>query len=757
MKPLRAFSSESIFIFLITFFLAGSIFFYQHITQQYAKADLVSRAYIVKITFNQLLLNLDEAETSQRSYLLTQDPGFLQRYQEDLTKIRSIIALLDTLNAGNYAQQEGLRDLHTSLNNSLLALSTGSRFSSPLPPSGEEAGDLLQEVKTLIDNLKSKVFTLIQQENQLLQQRIKERDNMIMMDPVLIINILLSIAGLIALAYLQLRKETIRRMHSENNKALLENKVQERTRDLAFLNEQLATQNNIFAHAERVALIGSYTWRLASGEMQFSDNLYRMLGYQPGEFKPVFDRFIGFLHPTDRRELLKNGQNSLKSRILAEESYRMITKDGIIKYFRSTGTLLYKGEDEVMIGTFQDITRETELRQSLQSKTEALLVSTFEKESAQRFKTLADSMPQIVWTATPEGSIDYFNKKWNEFTGDEKEEILQDSWRNMIHPDDLPGFVRRLRQSLRTGKALQVEFRLRRQLRETSWCWFLGKALPIYNQEHKIVKWYGTFTDINDLKLAQLEIQKLVKEKEDFISIASHELKTPVTSLKASLQFLERAGNTENLSEEILQLIDMGNRQVNKLTRMVGDLLDVAKLDSDKIELKVTEFSLREAINDSLEQIRFLLKKHRVRLQGALDIKITANKERIEQVITNFISNAIKYSPRSDEIILESCIQSDEIKVSVTDTGIGIPAEKIPFVFDRFFRVEGASDKFSGLGLGLYISSEIISRHQGRIGLQSQQDKGSTFWFSLPLSLKGQSKINEGSAATGAGELIVSP
>jgi two-component system CheB/CheR fusion protein len=301
-----------------------------------------------------------------------------------------------------------------------------------------------------------------------------------------------------------------------------------------------------------------------------------------------------------------------------------------------------------------------------------------------------------------------------------------------LHPDDIRAYFDNWNGSLATGKPFQVEFRFKDHRHPGEYCWFLAKALAIYDADGSVMKWHGTFTDINDLKLAQLAVQRLVKEKEDFISIASHELKTPVTTLKGSIQLLEQQTAQETFSEDSILLISMAGRQIKKLSRMVGDLLDVAKMDADRLLLIKADFLLKDAIGNSLEQVRYLSRKRSILVEGTTDISIHAHKERIEQVITNFLSNALKYSSEGSDIRVSASVEHNGVKVMVTDDGIGIPASKLPYVFDRFFRVEESSDRFSGLGLGLYISAEIISRHDGQIGVDSEPGKGSTFWFTLP-------------------------
>lgn len=872
---------------LISFILCitGSLLIYQQIDRQYTRSNLVTHSYIVKVTLNQFLLNLTEAETDQRGYLLTHDPDFLTSYQRAIQKARFIVGILDSLTIDDQGQQESLFKLRQAFNNSMLALqasmilpatATGGpqtpSASAPErnPPSTASAADahsdaIIQRTKDILEALRAGADMMLEAEDSLLRNRVVARNNLTKRNPYYMLTTGLLVTALIIFVYLKLKKETLLRLDSEHNTAELEKKDRLRSRELASLNEQLTTQNNVFLHAEKIALIGSYTWNLSTGQMTFSDNLFRLLGYVPGDFTPSYDLLLRLIHPAEKTEILKNTPFLLESIIQTEAPCRFITKEGVIRYFRATGKHLYNSDGEVIAGTFQDITKDIELRQTLENndnfirslldiapstitifdlektttvfsshpqlptlghrtdisspndnpysmihpddrepaaqylvslrqlqdrevsefeyrvkndeggytyfmsrntpykrngrqeiiqilsatiditekvraqlevkaKTEALLRSSFEQQSAIRFKTLADSMPQIVWTADADGKIDYFNQRWYSYLRlPDKTFPINDLTENM-HPDDVAGYFGNWNISVDTGNPFQVEFRFRDQNNPGHYCWLLAKALPITDPNGAIVKWHGSFTDINDLKLAQLSIQQLVKEKEDFIHIASHELKTPVTSLKGSIQLLERMSGEGALTEEMDVLIQMAVRQVNKLSRMVGDLLDVARMDADKIELVGRDFLLQEAIADSLEQVRFLAPKSTIRVDGPTDIRIHSNKERIEQVITNFLSNAIKYSPEGAVIVLEPSLLDGHLRISVTDHGIGIPSSKLPFVFDRFFRVEGSSDKFSGLGLGLYISAGIVSRLRGDIGAMSELGKGSTFWFTLPVN-----------------------
>jgi two-component system CheB/CheR fusion protein len=222
-------------------------------------------------------------------------------------------------------------------------------------------------------------------------------------------------------------------------------------------------------------------------------------------------------------------------------------------------------------------------------------------------------------------------------------------------------------------------------------------------------------------------------KKDEFISIASHELKTPITSLKAALQIIERASAKGDTIQAVDSFIQKALKQVDKLTDLIKDLLDVTKIQSGKLVLRKTKFSLDELVKECVEEQQNSLATHKLIVESDTGIIVNADKNRIEQVLVNLISNAIKYSPDANKVIISVTHSDHVVKVSVTDLGIGIPKDKLPLIFDRFYRVDDGSQRYAGLGLGLYISAEIIQRHGGHISIESTLGKGSTFWFVIPV------------------------
>ena len=233
--------------------------------------------------------------------------------------------------------------------------------------------------------------------------------------------------------------------------------------------------------------------------------------------------------------------------------------------------------------------------------------------------------------------------------------------------------------------------------------------------------------------LEEIEFRKEAERKKDeFISIASHELKTPMTSIKGYIQLLERSLDKEDLETTRIRLHKVQN-QVEKLNLLVADLLDISKIESGKLKFKKKYFSFDKILDHIIEVMQQANPEVKFIKKGGIDTEIFGDEMRIEQVIINFMTNAIKYAPDSDEVHLTAERRGDEIYFSVRDFGIGMAKEHQPQIFDKFYRVEESSERFQGLGIGLYICQEIIERHEGKIGVNSEPDEGSEFYFTIPL------------------------
>ncbi|MFY0563257.1 ATP-binding protein [Archangium lansingense] len=354
-----------------------------------------------------------------------------------------------------------------------------------------------------------------------------------------------------------------------------------------------------------------------------------------------------------------------------------------------------------------------------------------ERESAYRYRLLSDAMPLCVFTASPDGRLRYGNRAWMELSG-RPAEAVEDLWRSeVVHPEDREEVHASWCQSVSTGQPFEVQFRLLSQ-RDQSFRWHLGRAVPERNERGRITGWIVTATDINNQKQAEEELAQANAAKDAFLAAASHELRTPLAAAKMQVQLAQRKFGAE-LTDGPRRALEGLDRQVDRMTKLVSDLLDVSRLLTGRLSLEVEEFDLVPLLHATCERLQSLSTEHRLKLETPASMSMRGDPGRIEQVVTNLVANAIRYSPQGGVVELQAWSEDGNVLLRVRDQGIGIPAEKLPLIFERFGQAHGA--RYGGLGLGLTISQGIIEQHGGRIWAESRgvEGEGSTFHVCLPL------------------------
>ncbi|HVW62999.1 MAG TPA: hybrid sensor histidine kinase/response regulator [Puia sp.] len=239
-------------------------------------------------------------------------------------------------------------------------------------------------------------------------------------------------------------------------------------------------------------------------------------------------------------------------------------------------------------------------------------------------------------------------------------------------------------------------------------------------------------SEIEFRKKVESELEEALRKKDEFISIASHELKTPLTTIKAYVQLLDRAIGPDDPTK---MYVDRTLVQVRKLDNLIVDLLDLSKIESGKLKFNKKIFNFGATLSSAMEMIRQTYPDYHIVLKGTADVQLYGDEMRIEQVLINYLTNAVKYSPDNKEVQIEvACDEDHRLGVRVRDFGIGIRKDHQSNIFHKFYRVEDAANRFQGLGIGLYICAEIIRRHEGEYGVDSEPGQGSVFYFSIPVA-----------------------
>jgi PAS domain S-box-containing protein len=370
------------------------------------------------------------------------------------------------------------------------------------------------------------------------------------------------------------------------------------------------------------------------------------------------------------------------------------------------------------------------------------------QQSELMFSTLADTMAQMFWITQPDGYHEYFNQRWYDYTGTKLEQTQGEGWLNILHPDDVPSTINCWLDCLQTGKKYEVEYRLRRAA-DGEYRWHLGLAFPLRNQDGQIIKWFGSCTDIHEQKMmveeraqalereraARMELEKANRMKDDFLAIVSHELRSPLNPILGWAKLLKSRKLDAAKTTQALETIE---RNAKLQARLIEDLLDVSRILRGKLSLNISAVDLVTTIEAASETVSLAAQTKSIHLETEFaigDVKVEGDPNRLQQIIWNLLTNAVKFTPEGGRVKLKLEQVGSFAQIQVSDTGKGISAEFLPYVFDRFRQADDVTTrKFGGLGLGLAIVRHLVELHGGSVQVTSPgEGLGATFTVQLPL------------------------
>jgi PAS domain S-box-containing protein len=348
------------------------------------------------------------------------------------------------------------------------------------------------------------------------------------------------------------------------------------------------------------------------------------------------------------------------------------------------------------------------------------------RERDQRYRNLAEAIPHIVWTATPDGEMTYFNERWYDYTGQSHSDARGTGWTASV--DDSVRCAQRWRDGLATRSVFELECRLRRHDGELAW--HLGRAVPELDGAG-LVGWVGTFTDIDALKRAYELAEQAIHARDDFLAIAAHELRTPLTTLRLRLAGLD--ADLAGADERIRRKLESSLRQGVRLHGLIESLFEGSRIIGGRLTLSRERFDLAEVARELVDQFGEAAAAAGVELsfRAAGAVVGLWDRLRIEQILQNLIANALKYAPNAPVSV--SVVAADRrALVEVTDSGRGVSPEDIERIFGPFERA-ASTRNYGGLGLGLFIARENAAAHGGAIRVRPSPGGGATFVLELPV------------------------
>jgi len=357
-------------------------------------------------------------------------------------------------------------------------------------------------------------------------------------------------------------------------------------------------------------------------------------------------------------------------------------------------------------------------------RAEAMLMA-----SEARFRQLADSMPHIVWTADAEGQIDHFNDRWYEFTGHSRDSQTLPTWESILHPDDVSRSRETWAEGVESGAPHSIEYRLW-DGRWHRWRWFMGRAVAIRDGADRIVKWFGTCTDIDDRKQMEEDLLRVNQDLEQFAFSASHDLQEPLRTVKVYSELLaQRYG--DGFDEDARQCVQYLQSGASRMETLLRDLLTYTQLM--KLDMPTETADANEALQAALANLAGAIAQSGGTIDSGPLPSVRVHGTHLQQLFQNLIGNAIKYRrpERVPSITVRAERENGQWVFAVSDNGIGIAPEYKETVFVIFKRLHG-SDQYSGSGIGLAICQRIVERYRGRIWVESEPGLGSTFRWTLP-------------------------
>jgi PAS domain S-box-containing protein len=419
----------------------------------------------------------------------------------------------------------------------------------------------------------------------------------------------------------------------------------------------------------------------------------RLFGYTATE---IIGQHISTLIPPDRHDEERRIITQLTSGKVVEhfETKRM-NKDGKLLDISLTISPIID-TNGIIIGASKiarDITEQKLAEQKL-------------KQSENELNELANAVPQLVWIADADGNVNYYNNRIYEFTAAAKQDNGIWNWEELLHPDDLGPTLKIWEDAIKNTWVYEKEHRIK--LKDGSYKWFLSRGYPYVDENGSVLKWYGSATDIDVQKIHETQ-------KDEFLKMVSHELKTPVTSIKGYVQLM-----LAMLAED---------------HSIVAGILDISRLEDGRLDLNKEHFALDELVKETMLDMMFAVSTHTILIKDTFSCIVFADKNRIGQVLINLINNAIKYSPGENKIEIRLYEQPEGyVSVSIKDFGIGIDEKEQVKIFERFYQTGGhQTQNYTGFGIGLFISAEIIHRHGGTMAVASKVNEGSSFTFTLPF------------------------
>ena len=498
------------------------------------------------------------------------------------------------------------------------------------------------------------------------------------------------------------------------------------TRDISELSRTIADLRQT-QELLRLAMIssrmGAWTRDLAGGSVEWAPELESIFGLDPGSFSGDENAFLEKVFPEDRSKVTEAVSGAIENKSEYIVQFRFIHADGSVRWMEGRGRAFYDddGVPKRLFGIGIDITeRET--------------AAEARRENERSLEEMANAFPQLAWMADPDGYIFWYNQQWYEFTGTTLEQMKGWGWQSVHDPEMLPQVLEKWKNSVCEGEAFEMEFPILRY--DGKFQWFLTRATPFRGADGTIKRWFGTNTNIDEIRNIRIRSEEASRSKDEFLAMLSHELRAPLNLMAGWSQILKATDYEEGT---VRKAIDVIFRNVELQSALIEDLLDVSRIVTEKIEIESKPVDFADIVTDVVEVVKQDASKKDVEITLDIDVEntvILGDSHRLTQIVSNLLNNSIKFTPGGGRIDVHLSNSDKFVKFKVVDNGIGIEDEMLPFIFERFRQADTTSTRaFGGLGLGLSIVESLVSMHGGSVSARSEGlNHGAEFLVELPLA-----------------------
>ncbi|MDN3548936.1 sensor histidine kinase [Mucilaginibacter aquaedulcis] len=620
-----------------------------------------------------LLSVMKDAETGQRGYLLSGQDSYLEPYNGAYKEAQDLGAELQKLTADNAGQQTNIaaiRDiLHLKLDILQLLVNKKQRH---LPVSGVD----LNAGKSAMDGFRKAIARAEYDEQILLRERIAKWNRYTRLVPAFILIAILTAVFISLFSYRKVTRDI-------REKDRLRRELEASEEETQSLNEELTAANEeITAANEELTAINEEVVE-ARDELARANNLLE---------QRVAERTEALQASEEVTQALNEELSAINEEMMATNEELMVANEEL-----------------------------SESQQQLQNMVDELRQA---DERNAKLVAIVEASDDAIIGKDLEGVVTAWNRGAEQIFGYKETDIVGQSMLKIV-PEDLWHEEHGLLTRLRNGEKIDHYETVRR----TSDSRLIDVSLtisPIFDKEGRVTGVSKIARDISEQKRDD-------QRKNDFIGMASHELKTPLTSLTALIQVLQQKLK-DNAEPFVANALNKANQQTKKMTSLINGFLNISRLESGKLEIHKESFDLVHLVEEQIDELSMVVSGHTFVFKPESAIAVSADWEKIGAVISNLLSNAVKYSPKETMVTVRCLVENDHAVLSVQDEGMGINPEDLSKIFDRYYRVGTEYTKhISGFGIGLYLSSEIIQRHDGKVWAESEPGAGSTFYFSLPL------------------------